>query len=245
MLYAITHYGEGDSKLDHVMLQAATPFARIDIGCDPNALPLARTVCPDVEDLDQHYVGNQIDIITASTHVQSCMGSPTASELQTLASQSIVSAGEQTTFTKTSISAFYCQRSPNLTIAGGTYFFGADNTNIATNLKTPSYNPDGSLRCAAGEACRPQIVCAPLSSSCNGESVERDPEIFDQMVADMKLNCIPRHSAPSHHRPPHPPPPPSPPAAEEKDPCDDACGPNRRCVQVTAPPVPSWGCFDD
>src|SRR5262249_52753052 len=46
ILYSLMHYHEGDTKLDHVQVQAASPFARLDIRCDPNAPAVSPTLCP-------------------------------------------------------------------------------------------------------------------------------------------------------------------------------------------------------
>jgi hypothetical protein len=193
MLYAITHYGEGDSKLDHVQLMAGTPFGRIDQGCDPSVVPMATTLCPDIQNLAQPYPGWALGWIRTWTEDPSCALSPSAASLQAWSDQSIVSAGEQTTFAKTSTSSFYCQKNPNITVAGGTYVFGATGTNVAFTLPTDFLAPDGGVLCGAGQPCQPLIYCAPLTANCAGENVAGDPTAFADMVQDMSLNCTPKH----------------------------------------------------
>lgn len=186
MLFALTHYGEGDSKLDHVQVQAATPFARIDILCNPNIGPMKTTVCPDVTNVaPNEYPGPR-----AYLHNNDCMTTNvTQAELTAWHDQSIVNKAEQISFSKTTLSAFYCQNAPNKTIPQGTYFFGSNNTRISLDVPVDFLNPDGSVYCKAGTACHPLIYCAPLSSTCVGEIAFGDPKVLALEVADMVNNC--------------------------------------------------------
>jgi hypothetical protein len=191
MLYALTQYGEGDSKLDHVQVQAATPFARLDVRCDPNVGPMATTLCPDVNNVSP----NPFPGPRAYLHSNACMSpSVTQQELAAWQAQSIVSPTEQTSFTKTTLSAFYCQNQPNFTIPHGTYFFGVQNTNINIDVPVDFLNPDGSIYCAKNTPCHPYLYCAPLTSTCQGEIAFQDPKVKAMEVADMINNCVAKHA---------------------------------------------------
>jgi hypothetical protein len=196
ILYALMQYREGDSKLDHVQVQAATPFARIDVLCNPNVGPMATTVCPDVNNV----APNQFPGPRSYLHNNACMSSNvTQAELDAWQAQSIVSSTEQTSYGKTTLSAFYCQNAPNKTIPQGTYLFGVQNTNININVPVDFLNPDGSVYCPANTACHPLIYCAPLSSSCVGEIAFQDPKVKALEVADMVNNCVKKiHTAAPH-----------------------------------------------
>lgn len=197
MLYAMTHYGEGDSKLDHVIVLATTPFGRIDLGCD-STTPAMATVCPSVT-ISPVYNSAVAPAVGNWTHDTHCgNASPPASSTSAWQAQSIVSPGEQTAFTKTSLSAFFCQNNPNGTIAQGTLVFGGSNENLTMTLPNAFYNQDGTVRCAAGVACDPEIVCAPLTSSCSGEAVYTDPTMKAEIISDMQNNCINRHTQRTH-----------------------------------------------
>jgi hypothetical protein len=187
VLYALTHYGEGDSKLDHVQVQAATPFARIDVLCNPNVGPMANTVCPDVKNVaPNQYPGPRLYL-----HNNDCMtSSVTQTELDAWRAQSIVSSTEQHKYTKTTLSAFYCQNQPNKTVPQGTYFFGVNNTYINIDVPVDFLKPDGTVYCPANTACHPMIYCAPTTSTCVGEIAFQDPQVKALEVADMVNNCV-------------------------------------------------------
>jgi hypothetical protein len=191
MLYALTQYGEGDSKLDHVQVQAASPFSRLDVRCDPSVGPMATTLCPDVNNVSP----NPPPGPRAYLHSNACMSSNvTQQQLNAWQAQSIVSQTEQTSFTKTTLSAFYCQSQPNFTVPGGTYFFGQQNTNINIDVPVDFLNPDGSVYCKANTPCHPYLYCAPLSSSCQGEIAFQDPKVKALEVSDMINNCVSKHA---------------------------------------------------
>jgi len=191
LLYAIAQYGEGDSKLDHVQVQAATPFARIDVLCNPTVPNIQQTVCPDVTNI----APNQYPGPGYYLHSSDCMTSNvTQTELEAWAAQSIVSSTEQTSFHKTTISAFYCQNQPNFTVPQGTYFFGPTNTNISIDVPVNFYNPDGTVYCGANKPCHPYLYCAPTTSSCVGEVALQDPKVKALEIADMINNCTSMHN---------------------------------------------------
>ena len=192
MLYALTHYGEGDSKLDHVQVQAATPYARIDVLCNPNVGPMANTVCPAVKNIAPNFVpGPRVFL-----HDNSCMtSSVTQQQLDAWHAQSIVSSTEQTSFGKTTLSAFYCQNQENFTIAQGTYFFGVHNGQINIDVPVNFLNPDGTVYCPANTPCHPMIYCAPTTASCSGEIAFQDPQVKALEASDMINNCVNKHPA--------------------------------------------------
>ncbi len=190
VLYALTQYGEGDSKLDHVQVQAASPFARIDVLCDPTVGPMSTTVCPDVNNISpNHYPGPRNYL-----HNNACDSSKvTQQELDEWAAMSIVSSTEQTSYTKTTLSAFYCQNQPNFTVPQGTYFLGQSNTNIDIDVPADFYNPDGTVYCPANTPCHPYLYCAPTTSTCVGEIAFQDPKVKALEVDDMIHNCVSKH----------------------------------------------------
>ena len=184
------HYHEGDTKLDHVQVQAASPFARLDIRCDPNAPPVATTLCPaDTNIAPNFYPGPRYYL-----HNNACMSSSvTPQELGQWHAQSIVSNSEQISFSKTTLSAFYCQNQPNFTVAQGTYLFGVDNTSISIDVPVDFLNPDGSVYCAANTPCHPLLYCAPTTSTCQGEIAFQDPKVKALQIQDMINNCVKKH----------------------------------------------------
>jgi len=191
MLYSLTHYGEGDAMLDHVQVQAATPYSRIDVLCNPSVGPLAATVCPDVTNLAPNFIPGPRTFL----HNDSCMtSSVTQAELDEWHAQSIVSSTEQTSFRKTTLSAFYCQNQPNFTVAQGTYFFGAHNGKINIDVPVNFLNPDGSVYCPANSPCHPLVYCAPTTSSCVGEIAFGDPAVKALETSDMINNCVSKHT---------------------------------------------------
>ena len=198
MLYALTQYGEGDSKLDHVQVQAATPYARIDVLCNPNVGPLATTMCPAVNNIAPNFVPGP----RAFLHNDSCMtSSVTQQELDAWQAMSIVSSTEQTSFGKTTLSAFYCQNQPNFTVAQGAYFLGTQNTNININVPVDFLNPDGTVYCPANTPCHPFLYCAPTTSTCVGEIAFGDPKVRALESADMIRNCVNKHNPAAEPKP--------------------------------------------
>jgi len=192
VLYALAEYGEGDSKLDHVQVQAATPFARIDVLCNPNVPNMETTLCPDVTNISpNHYPGPRVYL-----HNNDCDSSKvTQEELAEWAAMSIVNPNtEQTNYTKTTLSAFYCQNQPNFTVPQGTYFFGQNNTNITIDVPANFYNPDGTVYCPANTQCNPYLYCAPTTSTCVGEIAFQDPKVKALESDDMINNCISKHN---------------------------------------------------
>lgn len=193
LLYAVMNYGEGDSKLDHVVLLAATPFANIASGCDSSSAPMPLTVCPLVVNLSPFYSDAARSVANWTNDTNCGSSNPPNSSARAWEQQSILNGSQQTVFKKTSMSAFYCQNNANETVPQGTYVFGVTDTNLTLSLSTPFYNANGSVRCKANTSCRPQLVCAPLTAVCSGEQVQDDAAMRQQIVSDMQNNCILRH----------------------------------------------------
>jgi len=188
LLYSIMHHGAGE-LFDHVQLQAATPMGRIDVGCTPRQAPVP-TDCPGVS-LSPSYSERSASNFRKWTNVRSCLkANRTQTDMNGWREASVASAGARRAFDKTSISAFWCQTSPNETLPQGALVFGAANDQISFSTRAPAFQPDGTQRCAANAACRPYLDCA---TQCAGEAATMDPAAFNRMVADMKLNCRPRH----------------------------------------------------
>jgi hypothetical protein len=199
LLYQLMH-NNGGALLDHVQITSATPFGRIDKGCDPTS-PAEGTnvVCSQLPPTTAPQYNSAANLLRTNAHDPNCdvNGSPLAtSERAALQAMSLVTPSfTPITLQKTSLTAYMCTMAPNATQGQAVDVFGV-NADLATagtgpytglislDLATPFY------ACAANTSCPPHIAC---SSACSTESYGESAADRDTMAADMQQNCVLRH----------------------------------------------------
>ena len=207
LLFQLMHNG-GEALLDHVQLNAATPYARFDLGCN-NATPAegSNVVCsalppgtaPQYSYLEGSSNPGAVRLVAGGTHDPNCDadgGVQSASEAAALQAMSLVTNGfVPVTLHHTSLSVYMCATVPNATQGEAVYVFGKDadlasadagpyTGLLSLQLATPFYG------CTAGSTCVPHIVCDP---SCATETFGSTSQDKLELAADMQNNCVLRH----------------------------------------------------
>jgi hypothetical protein len=207
LLYQVMH-NDGGKLLDHVQITSATPYARFDEGCDPDAGPEGtNVVCsalPATTDSQYDFVqGSQnpgaVKLVQGDTHDPNCDVSGhtlSSSERASLQAMSLVTSGfTPITLNQTSLSVYMCSMVPNATQGQAVYVFGRDADRassgmgaytglISLDLSTDFYS------CKAGSTCVPHIVCDP---GCKTEGFAEPSSDRTELATDMKDNCVLRH----------------------------------------------------
>jgi hypothetical protein len=209
LLYQIMH-NNGAELLDHVQVTEATPYARFDQGCDPNAgAEGTAVVCSGLPaDTDPQYSflsgsstpqTGPVTLVRGDTHDPNCDtegGSLSSSERAALQAMSLVTSGfAPITLKQTSLSVYMCATVPNATQGEAVYVFGtdADLASAGTGPYTGLISLDlatSFYSCKANSTCTPHIVCDPL---CATEEFGKAPDAGAELAEDMKANCILRH----------------------------------------------------
>jgi len=177
--YQISHDGE-DATFDHIILIAASPFTRLDIGCDGSSPSVsAPTWCSWTPNpRSPVYSPNDASTIGTWSHDSNC-GSPDPSNgsLTAWKDQSIVSFGEKLSYTNTSISVIVCQQEANQTQPLATYRFGHDGHRITLSLsKGPKFGKYPHYYCDA-----------------DGVTEKISTAGHDWVVLEMNTSCKPKH----------------------------------------------------
>jgi len=207
LLFQVMH-DTGQELLDHVQITSATPYARFDEGCDPDAGPEGtNVVCstlPSTTDPQYAYLSGSsnpgaVKLVQGDTHDPECDVSghaQTASERSALQAMSLVTNGfAPMQMKKTSLSVYMCGTVPNATQGQAVYVFGT-NADLAAKDSGPytgliSLNLSTSFYgCKAGTTCMPHFVCDP---GCATEDYGQT--LADRMVlaTDMRDGCVLRH----------------------------------------------------
>jgi hypothetical protein len=199
LLYELMHNG-GETLLDHVQIISATPFGRIDKGCDP-ASPAEGTnvACSALPATTEPQYNGASLLVRTITHDPNCDttgGSLGASERASLQAMSLVTSGfAPLTLHQTSLSAYMCSNMPNATQGQAVDVFGV-NADLATagigtytglislDLATAFYS------CGASTACPPHVVCG---ADCSGEGYGGSTADRTELLTDLETNCVQRH----------------------------------------------------
>jgi hypothetical protein len=178
--YALVHYG-ASAWFDFVQVSASTPFARIDIGCDPaNAAATVPAACDNVAppEVPVTYDANGADSDQALNtwfSTTSCDVAPTTDELAMFARNSIVSPGADLDFA-TPASAYVCVDAETVNIVPGMGHFLAD----ALRANDP-----------AGDRFAHQCVVDGTNGACRGEGVFGDPVMALAAIDELDTRCVP------------------------------------------------------
>ncbi len=199
LLYELLH-GSGDALFDHVQLRHATPFARIDKGCDPSSPAEGmNVVCSGLPASTEPQYNGAAGLVRKITHDSNCDvagGSLASQERTALHAMSVITPGlGATTLHRTSVSVFMCSMNPNATQGQAVDVFGVD-ADLAS-AGTASYGGVLDVKlaapfngCAAGAECPPHVSC---SAACSGESFGSVAADRQQLLQDMHKNCVLRH----------------------------------------------------
>jgi hypothetical protein len=179
--YALLHYGLG-SELDYALISASTPFARIDIGCDPSyAGQTVAATCSNVASppqVPQQYnvpTNGPTRFINGWSSTTTCNDAPSTDELAYWKRNSIVS-DDAIYDIPTQVVTYDC-----VDVVGGT-------VNLVPGMNTYLYVP---LRGVDPSAARFKALCVVngTNGSCGGESVFADPTMAAAAQADLEQNC--------------------------------------------------------
>lgn len=177
--YQISHDGE-DAKFDHIILIAASPFTRLDIGCNGSSPKVpAATWCPWTPNpTSPVYGAKDASSIGTWSHDANCgSADPPAASLAAWEDQSIVSPGEKLFYAHTSISVIVCQNEANQTQPLATYRFGNDGQRITLKLgKDPGFGMYPHYYCDA------EGVTEKISTTGH-----------DWVVSEMNASCFAKH----------------------------------------------------
>lgn len=177
--YQISHDGE-DAKFDHIILIAASPFTRLDVGCNTSSpkIPAATWCAWTPSPTSPVYSPKDASTIGTWSHDSNCgTADPPASSLAAWEDQSIVSPGEQLSYTATSISVIVCQNEANQTQPLSTYRFGSDGERVTLSLtKDPSFGTYPHFYCDA-----------------DGVTEKISTAGHDWVVSEMNQSCFPKH----------------------------------------------------
>jgi hypothetical protein len=199
LLYQLMH-DEGEAVLDHVQIVSATPFGRIDKGCDPSS-PQEGTnvVCSALPATTEPQYNGAATLVRTITHDPNCDvtgGTLGAAERSSLQAMSLVTSGfAPMTLHKTSLSAYMCSNAPNATQGQAVDVFGvaADLGSAGTGTYTGLVSLQLGTKfysCAAGATCPPHIVCG---ADCAGEGYGNTAADKSELFTDLQTNCVLRH----------------------------------------------------
>jgi hypothetical protein len=180
--YSLLHYGLS-TDFDFVGVTASTPYARIDIGCNPaNASATVATPCsnlPENPEVPEQYDSNrstQASLIDDWSGTTSCDVSPSAEELAYWKRTSIVSPGA-TYDIPTPVTSYDCINPANVDVVPGM------NAYLYAELRT--VDPTGA---------RFQASCTldGTNGSCMGEMAWVDGgALLGAAISDMEEKCVP------------------------------------------------------
>jgi hypothetical protein len=177
--YQISHDGEY-AKFDHIILIAASPFTRLDIGCNASSAKVsAPTWCAWTPNpASPVYGAKDASNIGTWSHDANCgSADPPAASLAAWEAQSIVSPGEKLSYTNTSISVIVCQNEANPTQPLATYRFGNNGERVMLDLtKDPSFG------------MYPHFYC-----DADGVTEKISTTGHDWVVSEMSTSCFPKH----------------------------------------------------
>jgi hypothetical protein len=126
LAFALADYGAGD-LLDAVTVSGGPPFARVDLGCDPNTPP--REVCPGSKPVALAYAGGPLAVISGWEEAPRCgHGPPSTADLLRWRRDSILATDARLSFPSTSVAAWYCDVEPDATVGQGALFLDAITT---------------------------------------------------------------------------------------------------------------------
>lgn len=178
--YALTRYGLG-AQLDHVVLQASTPFGRIDVGCNPaSRSTMGPAPCDNVTppSVFVNFTNNNTTTDRAFNQWLSttgCDASPSADELALYARSSVVATGADFTF-PTPVTTYDCVDPATLNVVPGGGHFVHD----ALRAHDP-----------AGAKWRGACVVNGVNGSCTGEQAFADPTILQTAINELDGKCRP------------------------------------------------------
>jgi hypothetical protein len=196
LLYELMH-NAGEAQLDHVQIVSATPFARVDEGCDPTS-PTEGTnvVCSALPTTTEPEYNAAATLVRTITHDPNCDADAGlgTSERASLRAMSLVPTGfSSMTMQKTSLSVYMCSNAPNATqgqavdvfgVAADLATTGAGPGLISLTLATPFY------ACAANASCPPHVVCG---ADCSTEGYGTTDADKMEILSDMQSSCVMRH----------------------------------------------------
>ncbi len=199
LLYQVMHNG-GEALLDHVQIVSATPFGRVDKGCDSES-PTEGTnvVCSALPATTEPQYNAASTLVRTITHDPNCDtdgGTLGTSERASLRAMSLVPNGfVPITLHQTSLSAYMCSAMPNATQGQAVDVFGV-NADLAT-AGTGAYTGVISLdlaapfyACAANATCPPHVICA---ADCTVEGYGTSATDKAALLQDLSDNCVLRH----------------------------------------------------
>jgi hypothetical protein len=173
--YSLAHYG-ASAWLDFAQVGASTPFARIDIGCDPaNASTTVPAACDNLDSSPQ--VPVTYDANGAMSHLalntwfstDTCDGTPSPDDLAMFARNSILSPGANLDFA-TPVSAYVCVDDATVNVVPG----------------MGHYLQEALLADRFTSSC----VVNGTNGTCQGEGVFSDPDMRDAAIAELDASCV-------------------------------------------------------
>jgi hypothetical protein len=180
--YSLLHYGLSDA-FDYAAVSASTPYARIDVGCNPaNASAMVATPCsnlssdPEVPEQYDSRDNTQVTSIDDWTSTSSCDIDPSADELAYWKRTSIISPGA-TYDIPTPVTSYDCIDSANVDVVPGM------NAYLYAELRT--VDPKGA---------RFRALCTldGTNGSCSGEVAWVDGgALLRTAISDMEEKCMP------------------------------------------------------
>ncbi|HUJ57216.1 MAG TPA: hypothetical protein VLX92_01930 [Kofleriaceae bacterium] len=183
--YALTRYQLGD-LLDYVVLQASTPFGRIDVGCDPTTkATLVPAPCDNLATAPPQVFVNFTDGGTNTASVfntwlstSSCDVAPSADEMALYARSSIVGPGADFEFA-TPVTTYDCidqvdKMAINVVPGAGHYVHDALRANDPTGAKWSGV-----------------CVVKGTNGTCTDEEAFEDTPTAQAAVSDFEARCVP------------------------------------------------------
>jgi hypothetical protein len=174
--YALAHYG-ASAWLDFAQVGASTPFARIDIGCDPaNATTTVPAACDNLDtspEVPVTYDANGAmshQALNAWFSTDACDAAPTPDDLAMFARNSIVSAGADLAFA-TPVSAYVCVDDATVNVVPGMGHY--------------------MQAALTGDQFTSACVVNGVNGTCQGEGVFTDPAMRDAAIAELDAACVP------------------------------------------------------
>ncbi len=171
LAYGLAHYGM-DTYFDHVVIAAGPGLSGMDYGCDSTLYTGgALNLCPLLPNVAYAYTTRAAKQFNTWENTTSCeSANPNQSDIGRWTADSIVTAGANFSYPKTSMSWFTCATPPVNESAGQGKF-------LIDQVAPKNGTPD--------------VSC--YSGICTGEVVWLDPNAFNDTVSGMLAKCVPNH----------------------------------------------------
>ncbi|HEV2424512.1 MAG TPA: hypothetical protein VGZ29_06775 [Terriglobia bacterium] len=171
LAYSLADYGFSN-YFDYVVIASGPGVSRMDYGCDPKLYTgSSRDLCPLLTGAPFTYEAGIATKVNNWENTTTCgLPSPSQSDIDKWAADSIVSAGSSYSYPNTGVSWFYCATAP-YSFSTGQGSFLVDQI-VAKNF--PS-----DVNCYSG--------------ICQGEGVWNDPNAFSTTQSEMLSQCVPNH----------------------------------------------------